>query len=516
MATVLRGLEHTMDPLIAAQVYNNRHCPLTSLPEEILLLIIGNIEGDVPTLHCLQRTSRTFRRLITSAASWSHIMNPFLGFQSTLGEMQGYDLPWYERDELAYRLWKDGMCDKCVEVTERPGSRWHTRLLMWLFDCDLIPWAPRRSRSLCRFGSRRASDWLWCDACWRQQDVHSFSVSNRGPFSQIPRFCLGWQGAVQLCEHVHIRWADIARHVTKWQPSNPGDWQACFDAYGVECQHPSHDTRCTPNEEPNWPRARLRAPEENPEIVVLDLEWSPHSGLRAFTRSHDGRPPIEDFRKLFRTYRQGTGGIFMPSYPSKRMSHIDLPEMACFKPGSCMCANWESGDNEALGVISTVRPADFFRQDPWWNRKCSALHIYYRRIYGGGYNGEQVEMHKHWPTEDRDGVCLVTTYKRDIMVCVKAEVEAMPHKRISPTHEFFHAMNPDTYDLSDPDCDLPMCKNRACTNYYRRPKVFYCPAPGPFEGYDVLARWKSRLFGEEEGSAVREPNISVNRFFRNP
>ena len=246
--------------------------------------------------------------------------------------------------------------------------------------------------------------------------------------------------------------------------------------------------------------------------MVLDLEWSPHSGLHAFTRSHDGRPPISGFRELFQTCRQGTGGIFMPSYPSKRFSDMDLPEMACFRPGICTCANWETGDNEALGVISTVRPADFFRRDHYWNRKCHALHIYYRRIYGGGYNGEQVEMRKHWPTECRNGVCLVTTYRRDVLVCVKAEVEASPHKQISPTHEFFHAMDPDTYDLSDPDCGLPMCADKTCTNYYRRPKVFYCAAPGPFEGYNVLARWKAKLSGEEEGSTIRDanPNVSIS------
>lgn len=53
----LYGLQRYMDPLIAAQVYNNRSCPLNRLPEELLLNILNFLDDDAITLHCL-RTSR--------------------------------------------------------------------------------------------------------------------------------------------------------------------------------------------------------------------------------------------------------------------------------------------------------------------------------------------------------------------------------------------------------------------------------------------------------------------------
>lgn len=223
MGTVLRSLEHTMDPLIAAQVYNNRHCALTSLPQEILLHIIHNIEEDVPTLHSLQRTSRTFRRIITETANWTHMKDPFIGYLPASGTKYPYALPEHERDELAHRLRKDGMCDECRSAMERPLVGWFTRLLMWWLD-KRIRGLPRQSRGMCRFGSWMGPKKLWCDACWREQDVHSFPVNSRGHVYWGTRLCLGWQGGVQLCEHVHIYWADIAAHVAKWQISNPGDW----------------------------------------------------------------------------------------------------------------------------------------------------------------------------------------------------------------------------------------------------------------------------------------------------
>ena len=45
--------QRAMDPLIAAQVYNNRSCLLSRLPEEILLCIVDCLCNDVVALHCL-------------------------------------------------------------------------------------------------------------------------------------------------------------------------------------------------------------------------------------------------------------------------------------------------------------------------------------------------------------------------------------------------------------------------------------------------------------------------------
>jgi len=57
----LDELKRKMDPLIAAQAYNNRFCPLISrLPEELLLCILDFMRDDFAALLCLRITSRIF------------------------------------------------------------------------------------------------------------------------------------------------------------------------------------------------------------------------------------------------------------------------------------------------------------------------------------------------------------------------------------------------------------------------------------------------------------------------
>lgn len=61
------GLQRTMDPLMAPQVYNIRFCPLISRPpEELLLCIVDFLCDDVVALMCLRIVSRIFLRLINS------------------------------------------------------------------------------------------------------------------------------------------------------------------------------------------------------------------------------------------------------------------------------------------------------------------------------------------------------------------------------------------------------------------------------------------------------------------
>ena len=58
-------LQCTMDPLIAAKVYNSRFCPLISkLPEELILCILEFLSDDAVALHCAPIVSRMFLRLL--------------------------------------------------------------------------------------------------------------------------------------------------------------------------------------------------------------------------------------------------------------------------------------------------------------------------------------------------------------------------------------------------------------------------------------------------------------------
>ncbi|KAK3944757.1 hypothetical protein QBC46DRAFT_437390 [Diplogelasinospora grovesii] len=461
MLLTLRDLERTMDPLIAAQVYNKKHSPIGQLPEELLLQILHHLGDDTLTLYCLRRVSRTFRRLINLPDIWEPVLIRLQLLREccySLGCITEHEsmLPGIHI-HLAQRLQKDGMCDRCIswcDVPGGPGSR---------LTCQF--------RSLDSGGVR-----LRCDACGSEQDVQAFPSSDQQPDKLGERRCLACQGAVQLCEHVHICWATVEAHIADWQQRRPGDWQGCFDHFDViECHDPSHDTRCTADEAPTWPRARLRAAGFDPKLVVLNLEWEPHSGLDIFTFLPGGRVPAPELRALFRRYRQEgqPAGVLLPSYPSN-----PLPEMTCFDPNKCLCLHYEMGDNGKKPLPSAAASA----KDPSGQHigkfvhdeeevKCGALH-YHGRRYGRGRNGAEVSMIRHWPRGNykREWGCLKTKYQRDVLVCKKTDSD----KKLTPTHEWLHAMDPDTYPRPHDGYTLPLCKDKGCMNYYKRPRSLTC------------------------------------------
>jgi hypothetical protein len=61
----LRDLQLTVDPLVAARIYNDQLCPLASLPEELLLQMLLTIRDndDAVSLACLRLVSAVFHRL---------------------------------------------------------------------------------------------------------------------------------------------------------------------------------------------------------------------------------------------------------------------------------------------------------------------------------------------------------------------------------------------------------------------------------------------------------------------
>ncbi|KAF2636040.1 hypothetical protein P280DRAFT_510812 [Massarina eburnea CBS 473.64] len=212
----LQELQRTMDPLIAAHVYNNRFCPFGLLPEELFL------RNRVPRRRCCYTTS---------------------SYRETAGA----------------------------------GSAGAGTIRIGIY-------ASMAANS----SSTRAYPTRHCYACHTQHGISQFSYANQQPFQRYQeRRCLGQQGSVQLCEHVQIAWATIKAHIDDWrqQQHGKGDWQACLDSFNIECHDASHDIRCTASEAPTWPRARLCTENIDPEIVLLTMEWTPHSRMDALSLS---------------------------------------------------------------------------------------------------------------------------------------------------------------------------------------------------------------------------------------
>ncbi|KAF2014343.1 hypothetical protein BU24DRAFT_423325 [Aaosphaeria arxii CBS 175.79] len=448
----LKELQRGMDPLIAVQVYNNRFCHLTRLPEEILLMICYFLCDDAVTLLCLRIVSRVFLRILNRQSMiWRgpwHQEN----FEHDYGD------PFYLRSgprlqlrlQLRLRLRRDGRCNNC--------RRWNDAHSKRLWDD-------------CKFQQdffRSPLSSLYCYACKVSHDRSQFASAYQGStLNERETQCLGHQGSVQVCKHIHITWASIKAHIDDWrqkQPQHGGDWQACLSSFKIECHDAIHDTRCTGSEEPTWPRASLRTAEFRSSNVVLKLEWRPHSRLDALSLTVDGRMLAEELRTLF--YRLRSLGPADTLYPPCHWR--SPPELALFRPPrSSITGHFtahKTGEDDALEPFTALLLSLPLRKGRLYNG------------YGYGANGRRLEIRPHQPA-DAGGTsissqCLIVTYERDILICTTIAME-MPATKIVPTHSWLHAMDPRTYAHPQADIIRPDCKDATCFNYYLRQKLYF-------------------------------------------
>ncbi|KAI6091059.1 hypothetical protein F4821DRAFT_227378 [Hypoxylon rubiginosum] len=253
---------------VSARVYNNHYNPLGQLPEELLLRILYFASDDVASIFCLRRASSTFRRLIAGddlsrfSPSTASFFSP-----EDLSRLEPY-----KKGQIRRLLQIDGMCDDCKLWCDVPVEGWYRRLR----QCLNLRALRRRPESyrVCNFKSLPQKH-LYCHACHMHHNGKAFSYSNQAS-DLIYRECLGREGAVRLCEHVQISWAQIENHIVAWRKNKSGDWQECFDDFYIECRDLTH-TCCVDQGVPVYPHARLRNAVCNPNLVILELRS--HGGL---------------------------------------------------------------------------------------------------------------------------------------------------------------------------------------------------------------------------------------------
>ncbi|OIW24376.1 hypothetical protein CONLIGDRAFT_95931 [Coniochaeta ligniaria NRRL 30616] len=443
MQLTLHDLQRTMDPWIAAQVSNANHSPMCRLPEELLLNILDCIGDDLLTLYCLRHVSRKFRRLVKEPAiAKVHIREPY------------YKDVWRPLQE---RLQRDGLCAPCKVSRQRLEERLPVKPLDYY-----KPMTWKR----CKFEGPEHGPRLYCHGCGSDHDQNQFSAREQGADKQ-ERICLARQGAVQLCQHVHIPWATIESHISSWQEDarrrGEMDWETCFGSFRVECYDPSHDTRCTSEGATSWPRARLVDNFCIPGRVslTLSLEWNPHGGIDAGTLAADNRYRASELRTLFAKHRLGPASILFPSCPSN-----PLPEMACFNSFKCTCIHYETGDTEDKERVQTTGvPEPPSCVHPSRKAVCPHYHNLHRWPVHGINQEVSIERHGLRRVSTDESPCLVTRYKQRVHLWLTTD-----SGNINPPHNWLHAMDPDTYDGPVACHDLPICKDKGCMNYYRRPR----------------------------------------------
>ncbi|KAK3364768.1 hypothetical protein B0T24DRAFT_638577 [Lasiosphaeria ovina] len=262
-------------------------------------------------------------------------------------------------------------------------------------------------------------------------------------------------------------------YLSRWQQCFDTG-KACLDGFSVECHDPSHDMRCGAEEPPTWPQASLKEKEciNTPErVVVLALEWTPHSGSGVFSLTSDGRAPASEVRAMFQRFRQGAAAdTLFPSLP-----RLPLPEMACFKNTECQCLYYESGANQRLLTGTTV-PSNLTKETIFFSPKCpdpdsrcNAMHSHCR-IRGLYQTDEGVAIFRHVGAITNGSSCLFALYRRNITVCQR--VSGSHVVAATPANDWYHAVDP---DLSPPQrSPSTQCRDKTCISYYRNPASFTC------------------------------------------
>lgn len=204
MQRTLKDMQRTMDPMIAARVYNDNHSLLTSLPRPILQNIIeACIDIYVVSVHCLLRVCRRLRRIIHSPPIWEFSVHPVIIWAD-----DGSDLPGEAKERLRRYIQLDFLCVPC-NLWFALSAEVYTG---WFKDLCRSENRGRRPPTLhCNFDSETFPT-IHCEDCGTHHDNQAFSPSYQDTDSR-PR-CLGRQGGVQLSEHMHVFWIDIENHIS--------------------------------------------------------------------------------------------------------------------------------------------------------------------------------------------------------------------------------------------------------------------------------------------------------------
>ena len=482
----LYKLKQTVDPLIAAQVYNKHFCPFGRLPEELFLCIISFLQDDAVTLHCLRIASRIFFRLLDCHLpiwrdEWYWLAPGRRGARTT-SLRSPLDL------QFRHLLQRDGRCNSC--------RRWNDANPKELYNDCKFRQAYRHTNGAY---SPRLYQKLYCNACGNHHDICQFPSIYQQENFQGERRCLGQQGSVQLCEHVYITWASIMTHINDWQRQEQHkggverggpSWQTCLDSFIIECHESIHDIRCITSERPTWPRARLRCGELDKTFVVLVLEWMPHSRINTLSLRADGRIPASELRALFQRLRRlgPADTLYTPARPGA------LPEMAYFSPSPFteFFVYYKKGEDDSM-PLPPPTPPPWLRPLPlppcarWW-LQCRK---HMNRDQRMGANGQTLYIRPHYVKGARgtsiSQQCLAVSYRKVIRVC---ETMALtnPAVKINPPEHWLHAMDAHTYPYPQGHSVKPPCRDKACKNYYLRPKgeysdYDYCPWGGFYDAW---------------------------------
>lgn len=348
-------------------------------------------------------------------------------------------------DEAASRLRKDLLCVSCQRA-----------------------YSNRKSHGIsvaCKFDTPEGDNkWLHCSGC-KVDHLSTVFTDEEAMKPWNKRLCIGRQGYVRLCEHEVITLADIETCMTQaWKMPTGKSWELMR-----RCNIPNPGLERRLNRDMGCHRHQasisISKPSESPNrSVLLMLQWL----VDLNPMITPGMKPSEllsakEMRAIAQALRLGGAASIIPS---EGPSH--LPEMDCF------AASWDCNPlRRNLRVSAGQTTSRSGTRLPPGDR-CASQHA----VMDGSCTGQHsttgfLTLLSSVSISTTRGLPLVSEsdlffqYKKIIKVDADMDtVYGTDGVTLRPSHEWYHAMDRNSYSWQGGCGALESCENQACRNYY--------------------------------------------------
>lgn len=349
-------------------------------------------------------------------------------------------------DEAASRLRRDLLCVSC----------------QWGYS-------NRKSHGLsvtCKFGTHEQDkEWLHCSGC-KVDHLSTVFTSEEKMKPWNERLCIGRQGYVRLCEHEVITWADIEACMAQARREPSTCPRGLVEVRVCEIPDSDHKQRLGYNISGRHEAIIFYS--DTPEYarfnVSIQLKWRVHLERAAAPEMGVSRPPTtEEMQAMTQVLRlEGAGYIL----PTEGPSH--LPEM------DCLSAPWDccrlrrpipQGAEQATSKPSTRLPLEeiWSSEHAGVDGTCTSPH---RASTQSSRGGPRLTI-TTWRGQLFRESGLTFTYRKDVSVDDKnTNVYGADGVTLTPNHEWYHAMDRNSYLWQGGRGALESCENQSCRNHY--------------------------------------------------
>ncbi|CVK85718.1 uncharacterized protein FMAN_06727 [Fusarium mangiferae] len=397
---------------------------LAVLPEEIILNIINLIyEGTDQqsrfAFFVLRQVSRQFRRLTKDKMFLSH---PFSD-RDCCAWCVGY-----KTDSTIARLKHSNWVFRKTHCFERKTRCEDTTRLANLVrkdkiceECQVeVDKRQRRGVSLtCKFAARDNRDWVYCSICYVEHPSSCFSREELQKESN--RACIAKTGYVRLCEHKVLFWYDL-----KHQAMRPGG----FDEI-QSCRHPSHLENDLRHNE--FPTAKLVGSYDG--ILSLSLSLTVVSAERCQTlmTGQNSSVAADQVLEAIESVRRHGAQCILPERNTKAP-----PEMDAF-----VTPDIHAGEEGMWTPIRKWPKHGELKDRDDWGKRPNGLSVF-------------CEPRHYGLNQSTTRLCFL--YERKIRV--------RNSDWNGPSHDWYHAISPESYTYSGPPGVPGTCSSPSCRNYY--------------------------------------------------